>query len=272
MTRIYRNKQKNDEILDRAMELVESVPYKVSLRWLFYNLLQEGIYKTKDDYETTFKGLISRARHSGRRDWKPDTIADDTREIDWRGWGYLTEKGWLGSLDCDLDKIQNQDYFVMICFEARAMANQFRYYTKNIPLVPFGGDVSIPLKYEVAKTIEEANKKYGKPAVIIYFGDCDEKGKQIKNSAIQHIRNWCSIDFKLVPGGLTLEPAKRFKVPENFEKPDEYQWEALTDEQAEKIIKKSVEKYQDKKRFAEIEKKEKEIMSRVSEALEKLEF
>lgn len=35
------------EILDRAMVHVRSVPYIVSLRWLFYRLLQDGLYHHK---------------------------------------------------------------------------------------------------------------------------------------------------------------------------------------------------------------------------------
>ncbi len=41
-------------ILNAAMAHIQSVPYKVTLRWLFYRLLQEGVYKKKQDYLNSF--------------------------------------------------------------------------------------------------------------------------------------------------------------------------------------------------------------------------
>lgn len=48
-------------LLDRAYELVESVPYKVTARWLFYRLLQESFFKHKDDYKGKFLPLLAKA-------------------------------------------------------------------------------------------------------------------------------------------------------------------------------------------------------------------
>jgi hypothetical protein len=249
-------------IREETLAHVKSVNYPVSLRWAFYRMLQDGKYiKDKKDWNN-FKSIIAKARKDRKDGWEPDTLVDETRSIVWRGIGYVDKKDWYEYLkrqECNLDKIQSQDYFLMILFEAKAMINQFKYYTRNIPLCAFGGDVSIPMKFEIAKQIEYADEKYHKPIVILYFGDCDEKGKQIHKSALKDIKDWCSIDFDFIPCGLTIEQAKAFKLPTNPDKPNNYQWEALTDEQAKALITKSVEKYQDKTRYKSIETKEKRI-------------
>ena len=39
----YRPRGQSKEVLDRAWWHIQSVPYQVTLRWLFYRLLQEGV-------------------------------------------------------------------------------------------------------------------------------------------------------------------------------------------------------------------------------------
>lgn len=247
------------KILDNGLEHIKSVPYSVSLRWLFYRLLQEGTYSDKSDY-INFKSITARYRKKFFRGWAPDTLIDDTRQIHYFGDGVFTKEHYINNLVCELDKFQNQDYVLMIWFEARAMYKQLRYYTKNIPLVPFGGDPSIYFKHKIAKDIEKLKEKHNKPIVVLYFGDCDKKGTQIYKSALKDIRSWCNVDFDFKYCGLTLEQATNFNLPENFEKPEQYQWEALSDKQAMAIITDYVSKYQDCNRFKEIEKKEQDIL------------
>ena len=58
---MYKPQPEQAAVLDKAFELVQSVPYKVSLRWLFYRLLQEGIYQDKSGYNN-LKYLAAKAR------------------------------------------------------------------------------------------------------------------------------------------------------------------------------------------------------------------
>jgi hypothetical protein len=259
-------------ILQRCHYHINSVNYKVGLRWLFYRLAQEGIYrkdfidkngKLVSDYKNKFTGLFSRVRKNFKYGFHPDIIADETRTIKWRGLGRKNERDGIDNLGFKLDKFTNQDYFVLICFEALAMASQFEYYTKHIPLIPFKGDASIPFKWEIAKTIEYGVNTYKKPAIVIYFGDRDDKGEKIFNSAFNDITEWANVDFEVIHGGLTLEDAIRFKLPNKmFDKPNNYQWEALSDEQAREIILNTISKYVnfDNQRLKEQE--ENEILTR----------
>lgn len=261
--RMKKTKEEIDTILDRAMGYVKSVPYKVSLRWLFYRLYQDGTYKDKEEYDN-FIPILSRARKTQRRGWALDTLEDDTRRIIWRGVGDDNKEEWIENLEINLDKFRTQNYFVMILFEARAMFDQFAYYTKGIPLVPFGGDASIPIKNKIALAIIRAKIKYKKPIVILYFGDCDTKGEQIRDSALSDIKKWISwsdVDFEDVYCGLTAAQASEFNLPTDPDKPAQYQWEALTDKQAMKIITKNVKKYQNIEEIEKIEKQEQRILN-----------
>lgn len=254
------------EIMDTALKYINSVPYAVSLRWTFYRLYNDGLYSDKRDYLTKFKSLQANWRKQWKYGWRPNTFKDDTRTILNYGIGSKNKEEWIDNLECSLDKFYTQDYFVMVLYEANAMSDQFRYYTKNIPLVAFGGDASIRLKWDIAKQIEWANQRYNKPVVILYFGDADDKGIKIYNSAMTDIKSWCDVDFRSEYCGLTMEQAKKLKLPIGIEGKG-YQWEGLSDEQAKEIIISNLEKYIDRKKFEIVNTKEEKILMEVKEQL-----
>jgi hypothetical protein len=235
----YTPQKRTAVILDRAYELVKSVPYQVSARWLFYRLLQEGYYKTKDDYSNKFLKAVSAARKSFYEDWRPDTLADETRESIPGGGGFSSGKAWLeavSEIECNLDKWFAQDFYVECWYEARAMTDQFRHYVKYVTLRPMGGQPSIPYKWQAAKDLERAAKKYRKPIVILYFGDLDPAGATISETVENDVRQWCNASFDFFHCGLNEEQVRRYDVPQNIEHPGAYQWEAITDHAAQEII------------------------------------
>lgn len=243
----YKPRQRNAEILDRAFELVNSVPYRVSARWVFYRLLQEGFYSKKDDYKNQLLPMLSEARHAFYKNWRPDTLADDTRAAVVRGDGFKDERAWLQALAagvaCNLDYWLGQPHYAECWYEARAMTDQFQYYTEHLTLRPMGGQPSIPYKWQIAKDLEQAAHLYRVPVVVLYFGDLDKAGGVISDTVEADVRKWCEVDFSLVRAGLTAEQVARYNVPENIEKPGEYQWEALSDEGAREIITQHVDAF-----------------------------
>lgn len=247
---------KTKAILDRGFELVNSVPYKVSARWVFYRLLQEGYYSTKVDYVNKWIKATSLARHNFYGGWCPDTMADDTRQRIEGGGGYENVADWMEALTggyvCNLDRWYNQDHYIELWYEARAMTDQFRHYTEHITLVPMAGHPSIPYKWKIAKSLEAAADRYKNPIVILYFGDFDPAGETIGNVVERDVREWSEADFDFINCGLTLDQVERYNVPENFEKPGEYQWEALSDEGAKEIIESYTGRYLRHDAFSEI--------------------
>lgn len=268
----YNPSKRVAKILEFAMKTIKSVPYKTSSRWVFYQIYQNlGIPKKN---VKLFDKWTSRARKNFWNGWKPDTMYDSIREMTIRGMGYDSPEEWFETFKektCLLDKIRHQKYYMMMWFEARAMQDQFKHYTRNryISLVPFGGDASIPYKWKIAKHLEEMFDIYGKPIVILYFGDFDDKGMLIPESAIKDIRKWCKLEFIREglpkPGqvlyhrvGLNEEHIEQFKIPDSPEEPGKYQWEALNDRNARHLILSTLRKFWSDGVIRKIEEEESE--------------
>jgi hypothetical protein len=139
--------------------------------------------------------------------------------------------------------------------------------TKGLTLCPFGGQPSIPYKWKIAKYIEEQCKRYGKDAIVLYFGDRDDAGMLIFNAGREDITSWCDADIEFVRCGLTEEQAKYYGVVENFEHPGSYQWEALNDKQAKEIIQAGISQYYDFELPKLAAKKAAEISNYVNEVV-----
>lgn len=232
----YRPHKKTAEILNWAMDIIKSVPYKPSSRWLFYQLVQN--YGLPKKAAGIFTLWTSRARKRFWNGWSPDTLSDSIRKPIIRGWPTK-------EIPAEPDRIKEQDYYVELWFEARAMTEQFLFHTEDyfVTMTPFGGELSIPMKSDAAKRLEYAAKRWKKPIIILYFGDCDKKGNSIPMNALKDIREWCSVPFEFIRCGLTLEQAREYNIPDNPDKPGEYQWEALDDEHAKNLIIGNLEKY-----------------------------
>ncbi len=260
--------------LRRGLELVQSVDYHVSARWVFYRLLQEGWYTRKLDYANKWLKAASRARHAFWGGWRPDTLADDTRGAIWRGHGPRTAKHWIADLaertSCSLAKWHTQPNYVELWFEARAMADQFRHYTDSITLRPMGGQPSIPFKWATAKALESADYVYGQPIVILYFGDLDAGGECIEQVVRDDVTKWCDVDFDFIRCGLNPGDPERYNIPENPEKPGEFQWEALPDDAASEIITANVDLFIRHGALAAVKQQDREATAWLRGRLEKL--
>lgn len=262
----YTPKPETERLLNRALEHIESVGYKVSVRWVFYRLLQDGFYSTKEDYKR-FIGLSSKARKRFWNGWHPDLLADESRASIPEGEGFDSEKDWVQAvkdrIDCSLDKSLGQDVNVIIAYEARAMTEQFKQYTDGIDLFPFAGDASIPYKWQLAKQIEDSPL----PVTLVYFGDYDQKGVQIAAAALKDLRAWAAVPFDFVHGGLTLDHIQHYDIPENPDKPNEYQWEALTDHQASEIIYETLDDWWSRDIYEAVLEREDDVTEKIREYL-----
>jgi hypothetical protein len=249
----------------------------VSLRWLFYRLLQDGFYKEKRDYKNNFTKLFSRARHTNQDGWRPDTLEDEGRAVVvFTGGCRDDQEAFEGMKENVRDAVHvprdhffNQENYIELWFEANAMSSQFQHYTRDIDLVPMGGTASIPYKWKIAKRLEAKADRYEKPIAILYFGDEDESGHIIQTTIEKDVRRWTEVDFDLIWCGLTMDQVRRYKIPENFEKPG-YQWEALPDEGASEIITMAVRKYIDPDLIEEADEAAREFAEAWRKRIEKI--
>lgn len=306
---VYKPQGDTATILQLAMGHVNSVPYAVTARWVFYRLLQDGVLDKKSDYKKLL-GYLSKARKGFAEDWRPDTLADDTREAVVRGTGFSSGTSWLSALteqvECNLDRWTEQEYYLEIWFEAAAMQAQFTFHTNgNIPLLAFHGDISIPEKWQAAKRLVDRWYALGqKPVVVLYYGDLDPKGLQIPESAkddilqfivhvfverayglnpsstvdVQGIQDAVRPDlrkfqaeFQFIRIGLNEDHPDLYGIPENPERPGTYQWEGLDDDSARELIA-AAEEYLDQDGFDQIEHKETDISNQVRTHLGDLEI
>ena len=130
----------------------------------------------------------------------------------------------------------------------------------------FGGQPSIPYKWEIAQYIGERAQYYDKSALVLYFGDLDEAGHTIFEAGRRDITKWCAVPIEFIRGGLTEEQQQRYGVPENLDHPG-YQWEALTDEQAREIIMDALEPYFDMGAVDRAELEGRELSLKIQEAV-----
>lgn len=287
----YKPTSESRRVLSRAWYWTQSVAYNVTARWVFYRLLQDSIYSGKGGYKHLL-GLLSKARKGFYEGWRPWTLADDSRApvlmqreghytIYLRGSGFESEKKWLNTLkeelNCPLDRWANQPVYAEAWFEAAAMQGQFLYYANpNLPLLAFHGDISIPEKWRAARRIADAWERYHHPIEIFYYGDYDSKGLMIPDSAWRDILLWAysiiaqkgreaakefheNLNFTRV--GINEDQIEELDLPENPERPGTYQWEALNDDQAERLIAMANEKL-DMGTFEEVESQETDIATR----------
>jgi hypothetical protein len=272
---VYKPQKRQEEMLNWCLEKVNSVPYPVTLRWLFYQAVQEqGL--VKEDY-AMFKGLTIRARKNTWNGWTPSTLIDDTRDVYVHGVGFDSPSEWFNKLKeekCTLDKYRALDNIVIVAFEAEAMKSQFTYYTTPyyVSMVPFKGDPSLYLKMKFAQQLDTFHRWYGKPLVVLYFGDLDPKGEQIPDSAIRDIRAWSNVDFEFKRIGLFLEHVRQWHLPENPNNPGHYQWEALNDVQAGQLIVNALDEYIDLQSIKDVEENEQRATLRMCKLLTDVEL
>jgi len=246
----YEPSREGKRILAAAWDHVQSVKYRVSTRWLFYRLLQDGFFSDKKDYKNKYIPLLSRARKNYYNGWQPNTLVDENRNGIEQPQGFKDIDEWVsvissGGFACALDHFYQQQNYTMVIFEATAMVSQFQYYTEGVSLWAFSGMPSIDYKYRIAQHITDKAAQYHKPVMVLYFGDYDPAGMTIPETSIADIRLWTSVDFNFIRCGLNPGDEIKYNIPENIDHPGAYQWEALDDSSAKNLITNSVNQFVD---------------------------
>lgn len=255
-------------IVKDAPVILGALPYRVSLRWLFYRLFQEGYFPSNEGKESgaykadcykKLKAIKSRAVYSENEwRWPPDICTDEGRNrVAQSGFWDGEERAatLVKQANCRIDINGASDFYVMLCFEAQAMAQQFKHYTREYPvdLWPFAGDPSHDFKNDLARhcavlTHEMMDRGFQKPILLYYFGDLDPKGMVIPESAIYRVREWAfdkSVYVEIIAKrvGLLDHHPELFGMEsaESFDQSSgqwitKFQWEALADDQAGDLI------------------------------------
>lgn len=270
-----------DAILQAGKAFVDSLPYKVSLREVFYHLLQKGLLRNKADYGN-WKGYATDARKDWRFGWRPDTLIDGGREIIVSA-SPSDAADQLATLpyyiDIRPDLYSGQAAVPFLIYEAGGSTGQFSHHAPWCDHAPLRGDASVPHKWAIAERIAELAECYGLPVHVGYFGDYDPKGMKIPQSAMADVLPWIE---RIRPGtevmftrfGLNEGDNVRYDIPEKPEKPGTYEWQALTPEQGEAVIKGALSAMVDmdeiERRIGDAEADTMELRTKVADALEAL--
>lgn len=276
-----RTRAEIDGILQAGKAFVDSLPYKVSLREVFYHLLQKGLLRDKADYGN-WKGYATEARKNWHLGWRPDTLIDGGREIIISA-SPSDAADQLATLpyyiDIRPDLYSGQAAVPFLIYEAGGSTGQFSHHAPWCDHAPLRGDASVPHKWAIAERIAELAECYCLPVHVGYFGDYDPKGLKIPQSAMADILPWIE---RIRPGtevmftrfGLNEGDNVRYNIPEKPEKPGTYEWQALTPEQGEAVIKGALSAMVDKdeieRRIGDAEADTVELRTKVAVALEKL--
>jgi len=227
-------------VLDAVLEYVNSVPYKVSLRWVFYRLLQDGYLHGKGEYGW-LKANVAAARKARWGGWQPDTLVDHTREVSTApsprsASEMVSILPFYASIRPDLYVDCEEVPFIL--FEAETMTGQFAHVAPWCDRAAFRGDASIPHKWNIAKRCDDLAARHDRPVRVLYAGDFDPKGLQIPESAMADIRAWVNpeTDLRFTRIGLSAEQARAFGIPEKPESPGTFEWESLSQQNAASLI------------------------------------
>ena len=236
----YKPNKETSRVLDAAYGYIESVNYNVSLRWIFYRLLQDGYFDSKEDY-AKLKDWVSRARKRFYQNWHPSTLVDEGRKID-TSWDPCSREDMIRKLPDYADIVpnlyENQEQVPFLIFEAATMSGQFEYFAEWADRAAFRGDASVPHKWNIAKRCDELYQEHERPIHILYFGDLDKKGLQIPRSAMNDVLDWINSDTEIefTRCGINDGHAERFNLPEKSLKVGTYEWESLGSDDAEELI------------------------------------
>jgi hypothetical protein len=229
-------------IMRWLLDEIKALDYSPSTRWCFYRVMDR--YRLPKSAWGTFKATQSTWRKGEREGWAPNTLSDSARHVNYAGYGVASKREFYLQMLENPPAVGIWDdlpFYPEVWFEAEAMNGQFEHHVRKawrITTRAFRGDYSIEKKYQAANDLL-AMAKRGKSITILYFGDCDAKGKAIPYSALKDVKKWMyqyqdRVQFHVA--GLTVEQAHRYGLPENFERPGQWQWEALSDAQAKEII------------------------------------
>jgi hypothetical protein len=242
----YQPRKRNAALLDRALEHVTSVPYNVTLRFVFYRLVTDGLVKKSLNGYGRLTEVTTKARYAKIRGWNEWTLTDSTRRPQKQDSSHDTVEDFLGelveSVEIDLNRHRGASRPIIL-YEANAMTSQFQHYTKNYhcDLFPFGGQPSIQYKWRIFHKIIDIIDN-GQIPVIFYAGDLDKAGLDIEadsnfvfNSWMgKYRKDWGKLRWNRI--GLDQEQVDEFKIPTQEGGKEAYQWEALTDQQAGEVI------------------------------------
>jgi hypothetical protein len=194
-------------VLDRAREIVAEYDSAITLRQLWYRLKSLRLLPS----DTSASTVLSRKTADARRAGTFPRLVDDYRGVI-RHHAFtspLAARQWLHRT-YRRDRTEGQEWSVWIVLEKNALASLiFEWFGDyGIGVLPIRGYDSQGNIDEVIEELEEARREYKRPAVVLYAGDCDPSGEDLRRDFFKR----CPAFDKQIIVALTEKQIDHYKL------------------------------------------------------------
>ena len=271
--------KKNIILLEKIKQILKEYNQeniKVTLRQLYYQLVERDIIPNKVSEYNKISKLLTNARYLGEIDW--NAIEDRIRIPDIPNtFRDINELIQVAKQSYQLDRWKNQEYYIELWTEKDAISSVISPITKE-----FQVSVCVNRGYNSATSMYESAQRFlkqeGKKCILLYLGDHDASGLDMDRD-IQKRLNEFKVDVEIIRIGLTQEQIIEYNPPENPAKQTdprakwykenfgENTWEvdALRPEILQQLIESSIKKYLDIVKYNLAKAKEKEDLEELQE-------
>lgn len=236
---------------------------KITVRRITYKLFPDTHGKELDrKYNTAIKDVV-RARIRDIIPW--ETIKEE-RVREGGGPGYRGPEEYLDFiLDIDdlvrmysRDKTPAHKEKIEVWFEKSTVEDVFSRVCRkyDVKYASTRGQVTWTFKKKAAERLEDGTK-------ILYFGDNDDEGKEIKD-VFERDLEYLGADVDVIWAAVTDEQEKRYDIPARS------RLDALSTDDLEEIIGRNVLDYIDEAKLNKIQRREKKDKNKIRNRLEEV--
>lgn len=258
--------KKSRLILEHALRIIEEFAqqnFTLTLRQLYYQFVARELIPNKQKEYKKLGVLVNDARLAGIIDW--DSIEDRTRFIRKRShWNTPADIIEGAARGYGRNLWEDQDKRVEVWIEKDALVGVFEgIATKwDVPLFSCRGYASQSEVWRAAMR----HVDYGKPVVVLHFGDHDPSGMDMTRDIEDRLRIF-GANTSIERLALNMPQVKKFKLPpnpakvtdsrfQNYEKEhgtDSWELDAMNPRELVALVDRSIEEHVDSDKFDNIQ-------------------
>lgn len=210
---------KTRELLDAAINAIDeevAQGYKVSVRQVYYKLVAFNVVGNNPNSYQRVCRMLADARRAGMVDW--DHIEDRGRQfIEWPTWENPEHILRVAVNSFRRDLWETQPLIVECWVEKNALGSVIAAACKKrrVPQFQTRGYSSITELWNAAERIKNRAEQQGKPTVVLYLGDHDPSGLNIRAGIPRALEELgaSSKFFDYRPLGITLHQTEELQLP-----------------------------------------------------------
>ena len=205
-------------IVDTIMAEYEAMGFDLTLRQLYYQLVQKNVIPNNQKSYNNLGSLVSDARLAGMLDWA--IIKDRGRETQsvphWESPADIVDQA---AAQFKVDRWADQPNYVLCMVEKQALEGVLipTCRSLDIPFAANKGYSSSSTFYETGQRLR-AHAEGGQSLHIIYLGDHDPSGMDMTRDVIERMQLFSRNDVHVHRVALNMDQVRAMALPENFAK------------------------------------------------------